>query len=131
MHLTFVWSPRARGGRIGSTGSSMPIGLVPAHGVDLRRAPASPDHHRLIPALAEWTRRLAAVMRWSGVDPRTPNPAGDQGRHKQMIDPVAEPGQAAHASPLPFDGTNGMEPDDPRYVGACSNVLREEHEIVG
>ena len=54
-----------------------------------------PDHHRLIPALAEWTRRLAAVMRWSGVYPRTPHPAGDQGRHKQMIDPVAEPGQAA------------------------------------
>ena len=48
-----------------------------------------------------------------------------------MTDPVAEPGQAAHASPPPFDATNGIEPDDPRYVGVCSNVLREEHEIVG
>ena len=47
-----------------------------------------------------------------------------------MIDPVAEPGQAAHASFPPFDATNGMEPDDTRYVGACSNVLRDEHEIV-
>ena len=66
----------------------------------------------------------------SGVHPRTPHPAGDQGRHKQMIDPVAEPGQAAHASPPLFDATNGMEPDDARCVGACSNVLRDEHEIV-
>ena len=64
------------------------------------------------------------------VDPRTPHPAGDQGRHKQMIDPVAKPGQAAHASFPPFDATNGMEPDDARCVGACSNVLRDEHEIV-
>ena len=37
---------------------------------------------------------------------RTPHAAGDQGRHKQMIDPVAEPGQAAHASSPPFDATN-------------------------
>ena len=29
----------------------------------------------------------------------------------------------------PFDATNGMEPDDAR-VGACSDVLRNEHEIV-
>ena len=27
----------------------------------------------------------------AGVDPRTPHPAGDQGSHKQMIHPVAEP----------------------------------------
>ena len=84
----------------------------------------------MIPGLAEWTRRLAAVMRWSGVDPRTTHPAGDHGRHKQMIDPGAETGQAADASPPPFDATNGMEPDDARYVGASSNVLRDEHEIV-
>ena len=71
-------------------------------------------------------------MRWSGVDPRTPHPAGDQdqGRHKQMIDPVAEPGQAAEASLPLFDATNGMEPDDARCVGACSDVLRDEHEVV-
>ena len=36
-----------------------------------------------------------------------------------------------NASFPPSDATNGMEPDDARYVGACSNVLREEHEIVG
>ena len=47
-----------------------------------------------------------------------------------MIDPVAEPGQAAHASSPPFDATNGMEPDDARCVGACSNVLRDEREII-
>ena len=63
-------------------------------------------------------------------DPRTPHPAGNRGRHRQMIDPVAEPGQAAEASPPPFDATNGMEPDDARCVGACADVLRDEHEIL-
>ena len=64
------------------------------------------------------------------VDPRTPHTAGDHGRHNQMIDPVPETGQAADASPPPFDATNGMEPDDARCVGASSNVLGDEHEIV-
>ena len=62
--------------------------------------------------------------------PARRTPLATKGRHKQMIDPVAEPGQAAHASSPPFDATNGMEPDDARCVGACSNVLRDEHEIV-
>ena len=31
----------------------------------------------------------------------------------------------------PFDTTDGMEPDHARNVGACSNVLREEHKIPG
>ena len=34
------------------------------------------------------------------------------------------------ASSPPSDATNGMEPDDGRCVGACSDVLRDEHEIV-
>ena len=46
-----------------------------------------------------------------------------------MSDSVAEPGQAAEASPPPFDTTDGMEPDDARYLGTCSNVLRDEHKI--
>ena len=47
-----------------------------------------------------------------------------------MIDLAAEPGQAAEAWLPPFDATNGMEPDDARYVGASSDVLRHEHEIL-
>ena len=35
-----------------------------------------------------------------------------------------------NASSPPSDATNGMEPDDGRCVGACSDVLRDEHEIV-
>ena len=46
------------------------------------------------------------------------------------IDPVAEPGRAAEASPPPFDATNGMEPDDARSVVARSGALRDEHEIL-
>ena len=38
---------------------------------------------------------LALPRSSAWVDPRTPHPADDQGRHKQMIDPVAEPGRAA------------------------------------
>ena len=71
MYLTFVWSPRARGGRTGSTGSSPPFGLVPARGVDFRRAPAFPDHHRLIPALAESSPEawlVGDVATWRGVE---------------------------------------------------------------
>ena len=37
---------------------------------------------------------------------------------------------AAEASLPLFDATNGMEPDDARCVGACSDVLRDEHEVV-
>ena len=44
--------------------------------------------------------------------------------------PVAEPGQAADASSPAFDATNGMEPNDARCVGAKSDVLRDEHEVV-
>ena len=51
------FGPRARGGP--STGAGFP------------------DHQRLIPALAEWTRRLAAVMRWSGG--RSPRARGSTG----------------------------------------------------
>ena len=47
-----------------------------------------------------------------------------------MIDAVAEPGQAAEASLPLFDATNGLEPDDARCVGACSDVLRDEHDVV-
>ena len=55
---------------------------------------------------------------------------GTDGKKPAGIDPVAEPGQAAEASPLPFDATNGMEPDDARCVVARSGVLRDEHEIL-
>ena len=34
-----------------------------------------------------------------------------------------------NASFPPSDATNGMEPDDGGCVGACSDVLRDEHEI--
>ena len=48
-----------------------------------------------------------------------------------MIDPVARnlDGLPNAASP-PSDATNGMEPDDARCIGAGSDVLRDEHEIV-
>ena len=46
------------------------------------------------------------------------------------INPVAEPGQAAEALPPPFDATNGIEPDDARYVVARSGVLRDEHAVI-
>ena len=45
-----------------------------------------------------------------------------------MIDPVADLDGLPNASSPPSDATNGMEPDDARYVGACSDVLRDEHE---
>ena len=75
---------------------SLPVALIPARGFShktrLSRAP-----FRLDPYTREvdWARPGRRGRRRVG--PRTPHPAGDQGRHKQMIDPVAEPGQAAHA----------------------------------
>ena len=47
-----------------------------------------------------------------------------------MIDPVVDLDGLPKASSPPSDATNGMEPDDARRVGACSDVLRDEHEIV-
>ena len=66
----------------------------------------------------------------SGVHPRTPHPAGDQGSPQTDDRPRRGTWTGCHASPPLFDATNGMEPDDARCVGACSNVLRDEHEIV-
>ena len=56
-------------------------------------------------------------------------PLATRAPQTEIINPVAEPGQAADASPPPFDATNGMEPNDARCAGACSDVLRDEHEI--
>ena len=101
-----------------------------------RRARPSAEHETGCPLELELTQFRAQVEAFAAagvvsawVDPRTPHPAGDHGHHKQMIDPVAETGQAARASSAPFVATNGMEPDDARCVSA-SNVLRDEHEIV-
>ena len=108
---------------------SLPVALFPACGFS-HKTHLSGARFRLDPYAreVEWARPGRRGRR--RVDPRTPHPAGDQGRHKQMIDPVAEPGQAAEASLPLFDATNGMEPDDARCVGACSDVLRDEHEVV-
>ena len=61
--------------------------------------------------------------------PRTPHSTDDQGRHNRLIDPVAEPGQATEAPPRRSTRPTA-EPDDARYGGACSNVLRDQHELV-
>ena len=47
-----------------------------------------------------------------------------------MVDPVGGTWTGYPRLAPPFDATNGMEPDDARCLGACSDVLRDEHEIV-
>ena len=77
---------------------SLPVALIPARGFS-HKTHLSGARFRLDPYAREvdWARPGGWGRR--RVNPRTPHPAGDQGRHKQMIDPVAEPGEAAHASP--------------------------------
>ncbi len=143
-------SPPGRGGLVWSVGSRFWSGWIPARagrslgiretgaaqGVDPRYCGALPSFRgasqprlRFIPIPAGGCRCSDPGVAISSGRPRTPHPTGDQGRHNRLIDPVAEPRQAPEASPRRSTRPTA-EPDDARCGGACSNVLRDQHELV-
>ena len=117
-----------------STRGSIPVRAEPSACTNTHRCRRS-VHPRCCRALPSFRgasqRRLRFIPRFGGAlgRPRTAHPTGDQGRHNRLIDPVAEPGQAAEASPRRSTRPTA-EPNDAPCGGACSNVLRDDHELV-
>ena len=72
---------------------SLPVALFPARGFSHKtRLSRARFRFDLYAREVDWRGQVDGVVVGSIPARRTPHPAGDEGRHKQMIDPVAEPG---------------------------------------